>query len=83
MFKCCLKTLQGLLLCAVFFIPAPAQVQLNNQVNLKIGVLHYKENKPDGPADFTLTIPKQRFIEGIVEPKKLKAIVLGNDVQRE
>ena len=58
-------------------------VNKNLLVTLKNGVLHYKENKPDIPVDFTLTIPKQKFIEGIVDPEKFRSIVFGNDVLRE
>jgi alkyl sulfatase BDS1-like metallo-beta-lactamase superfamily hydrolase len=83
MFKYCLKFFQILLLCTVLCIPLSAQEQLNKLVILKKGMLIYIENKPEVPADFTLPIPKQKFIEGIAEREKLRAIVLGKDVQRE
>ena len=52
-------------------------------VTLKNGVLHYKENKPDVLADFTLTISKQKFIEGLADRARFREIVLGNEVKRE
>jgi len=55
----------------------------NLLVTLKNGVLHYKENKPDVLADFTLTISKQKFIEGLADRARFREIVLGNDVKRE
>ena len=54
----------------------------NLLVTLKNGVLHYKENKPDVPAEFTLTIPKHKFVEGLAEPDKFRSIVFGKDVER-
>ncbi len=50
---------------------------------LKNGVLHYKENKPETEADFTLTLSKQKFVGGLTEPEKFRSIVMGNEVTRE
>ena len=58
-------------------------VNKNLFVKLKNGVLHYKENKPDAAVDFKLTIPKQKFIEGIADPDKFRSIVFGKDVIRD
>jgi len=63
-----------------FIFPDEAK---NLLVTLKNGVLHYKENKPDVLADFTLTISKQKFIEGLADRARFREIVLGNDVKRE
>jgi alkyl sulfatase BDS1-like metallo-beta-lactamase superfamily hydrolase len=58
-------------------------INKNLLVYLKNGVLHYKENKPGEKSDLTLTIPKQKFIEGLVEPSKFKEILFSDDVKRE
>ncbi|MEI7525428.1 MAG: alkyl sulfatase dimerization domain-containing protein [Mariniphaga sp.] len=58
-------------------------VNKNLFVTLKNGVLHYKENKPDAAVDFKLTIPKQKFVEGIADPDKFRSIVFGKDVIRD
>jgi alkyl sulfatase BDS1-like metallo-beta-lactamase superfamily hydrolase len=60
-----------------------SDINKNIYVYLKNGVLHYKENKADAVADFTLTITKAKFIEGIADANKFREIVLSDEVKRD
>jgi alkyl sulfatase BDS1-like metallo-beta-lactamase superfamily hydrolase len=52
-------------------------------VNLKNGVLHQTQKQPAVHADFTLVIPKDKFVEGLVNPLKFQEIFASEGVTYE
>lgn len=53
----------------------------NLLVYLKNGVLHQKDNKPDVKTEFTLTIPKAKFVELLSTPEKAVEILYSDGVK--
>jgi alkyl sulfatase BDS1-like metallo-beta-lactamase superfamily hydrolase len=52
----------------------------NILVYLKNGVLHQTTNKPNADADFTLTIPKEKFAELLSHPDEGRSILFSEGV---